>query len=245
MAHTSTNNYLGKCKEDGCDYVIFATAEDVQHADNWNGVVAGTGVYQVGNYGRFARCTNRHKVFPCKLVKGTYSKDHQCDARCLNAKGHTCTCSCGGANHGRGHVATVTDASTLPERAILDGKTDLEVAMIGAGVTLPSGPGLLDMVAQAVVRENPELVKPLRHLGEVGKHITGEVTVDALGEAFNKTLYTLKATNGGHVITWIAPEYADPQWPIGKTFTLRAKVKAHKFYKNVPETQVTYAEEVV
>jgi hypothetical protein len=27
---------------------------------------------------------------------------HKCDARCTNAKGHKCECSCGGANHGRG-----------------------------------------------------------------------------------------------------------------------------------------------
>lgn len=27
---------------------------------------------------------------------------HKCDARCLNAKGHSCECSCGGANHGKG-----------------------------------------------------------------------------------------------------------------------------------------------
>lgn len=27
---------------------------------------------------------------------------HKCDARCLNAKGHQCECSCGGKNHGKG-----------------------------------------------------------------------------------------------------------------------------------------------
>jgi hypothetical protein len=26
---------------------------------------------------------------------------HKCDARCLNAKGHTCECECGGKNHGK------------------------------------------------------------------------------------------------------------------------------------------------
>jgi len=25
---------------------------------------------------------------------------HRCDARCMNARGHNCECSCGGANHG-------------------------------------------------------------------------------------------------------------------------------------------------
>lgn len=27
---------------------------------------------------------------------------HECDARCMNAKGHNCECSCNGKNHGRG-----------------------------------------------------------------------------------------------------------------------------------------------
>jgi len=33
-----------------------------------------------------------------------YYKDrpslHKCDARCMNARGHNCECSCGGVNHG-------------------------------------------------------------------------------------------------------------------------------------------------
>jgi hypothetical protein len=29
---------------------------------------------------------------------------HKCDARCLNAKGHNCECSCGGKNHGAGSL---------------------------------------------------------------------------------------------------------------------------------------------
>jgi hypothetical protein len=28
---------------------------------------------------------------------------HKCDARCLNATGHNCECSCGGKNHGAGN----------------------------------------------------------------------------------------------------------------------------------------------
>ena len=56
----------------------------------------------------------RDRFFAVKRIKGTYSKDHKCDARCLNAKGHDCTCSCGGMNHGRGHVVTVTAAADVP-----------------------------------------------------------------------------------------------------------------------------------
>ena len=33
-------------------------------------------------------------------VMGSRDASKPCDGRCLNAKGHDCECSCGGANHG-------------------------------------------------------------------------------------------------------------------------------------------------
>lgn len=105
-APTTKMPLLGRCK--ACDYALFATDEDVREADDWAGVKPGL-AYRVNN-GFFARCPQGHRVFPLRRIKGTYSPDHKCDARCLNAKGHTCTCSCGGANHGRGHVAAVVEA---------------------------------------------------------------------------------------------------------------------------------------
>lgn len=36
------------------------------------------------------------------LVKGDYDPDITCDARCTNATGPNCDCSCGGKNHGLG-----------------------------------------------------------------------------------------------------------------------------------------------
>ena len=45
-----------------------------------------------------------HAFFP--VTRTINYKDrpslHKCDARCLNAKGHNCECSCGGVNHGAG-----------------------------------------------------------------------------------------------------------------------------------------------
>lgn len=35
------------------------------------------------------------------LVRGVYSERHVCDTRCTEAKGHQCTCSCAGRNHGK------------------------------------------------------------------------------------------------------------------------------------------------
>lgn len=105
---STTTPLLGRCKE--CDFALFTTRDNITDADSFREVRQAGVVYQVGNNGFFARCPERHKVFMLKAIKGTYSPDHKCDARCLNAKGHTCTCSCGGANHGRGYAIEVTEA---------------------------------------------------------------------------------------------------------------------------------------
>jgi hypothetical protein len=110
--------YLGRCKEKGCEFALFATAEQINHVEDWRQVKIGA-AQRVGHYGVFSRCPDRHKVFQLKQIKGTYSKDHQCDSRCLNAKGHTCKCSCGGMNHGMGFAVTahaVIDPYLITER---------------------------------------------------------------------------------------------------------------------------------
>lgn len=104
MSATTPKPYLGRCKEKGCDYALFANADQVEWCEDWRGVVKGGAPMRVGNNGVFARCTNGHKVFMLRQIKGTFSEVHECDARCLNAKGHECTCSCGGLNHGKGYA---------------------------------------------------------------------------------------------------------------------------------------------
>jgi hypothetical protein len=101
----AATNYLGRCKE--CDYALFASASQITPAESFKDVRAGEAPKRVGNNGVWGRCSNRHKVFILRAVKGTYSDVHQCDSRCLNAKGHECTCSCGGANHGRGYAVEI------------------------------------------------------------------------------------------------------------------------------------------
>jgi hypothetical protein len=110
---TDSTPLLGRCKE--CDFALFATREQVIDAASFKEVQQAGMPYRVGNNGHFARCPNRHKVFVLKGIKGTYSAEHKCDARCLNAKGHSCTCSCGGMNHGRGHASVVHEAGVVIE----------------------------------------------------------------------------------------------------------------------------------
>lgn len=35
-----------------------------------------------------------------RRLNGKHNPDHVCDARCTNARGSNCECSCAGANHG-------------------------------------------------------------------------------------------------------------------------------------------------
>jgi hypothetical protein len=197
----STTNYLGRCKD--CDYALFATPQDIRQGDN---ALAGGPAVDVGNGQIMGRCTNGHRWFPLKAVKGTFSAEHQCDSRCLNAKGHSCTCSCGGANHGRGHAVAVVEASNI---------ASVPTPKLDAGF-----------------------------LGEVDKHIVGEVTVKSTRDINNdKTLYTF-VTDAGHVVKWFAPSFANPQWARGERHKIRAKVRKHEDHPDFGKsTLVTYVEE--
>lgn len=48
--------------------------------------------------GRDCEACGRHMI--AEQVTGSYRAEVKCDARCTNATGHHCECSCGGRNHG-------------------------------------------------------------------------------------------------------------------------------------------------
>lgn len=105
-------NHIGHCRT--CDYAVFLTPEtDVPEARDWQHLGSG-GVAYVKDYGLYARCPQSHKVFKLYPIRGTTSETHECDSRCLEAKGSHCVCACGGANHGRGHIWTAP-VSPSPE----------------------------------------------------------------------------------------------------------------------------------
>lgn len=57
-------------------------------------------------YDSFARIVGRLDGVLVPITRRVFFKSnpslHKCDARCRNAKGHNCECSCGGKNHGAG-----------------------------------------------------------------------------------------------------------------------------------------------
>lgn len=127
------SNYLGHCNETGCEYALFANDEQITHGEDWRKLYAGEARLvtkngsQVGVYGR---CPKNHKTFRLYVIQGKYNPNHKCDDRCRFAKGHDCTCACGGANHGRGYEPAAQ--ASLPSTTIDDGITESQKKFICA-----------------------------------------------------------------------------------------------------------------
>jgi hypothetical protein len=51
----------------------------------------------------FPHSNCRRAYIALNPVFGTYSKEHECNEKCLSAIGHQCECQCGGKNHGASH----------------------------------------------------------------------------------------------------------------------------------------------
>lgn len=45
-------------------------------------------------------CPNCGHMMQTGILKGRFNADIPCNAKCTGARGHSCECSCGGANHG-------------------------------------------------------------------------------------------------------------------------------------------------
>lgn len=50
------------------------------------------------------RCECGGRVGKLLPLKAKISTKHVCGAKCLASTGHSCECSCGGKNHGAGHL---------------------------------------------------------------------------------------------------------------------------------------------
>jgi hypothetical protein len=236
---TESKPFLGRCKHEGCDYAVFATDEDLSPANELRDVQPG-GAYRVGGRGVLGRCPQNHRVFPLKRIEGTYSEDFKCDSRCLNAKGHTCKCSCGGINHGRGHAVQVQPVATT---------------VANKRYAVP-GEDANERIGRVVAEQQAEEVRyPKQHIGVEGEKIYFEAKLDRYKEINDSVLYVFLTEVrtpitgellGEAKIEWWMPDFVDdPNFKIGEVYKLKAKVKAHKDDPHWGKsTVVTYLEEV-
>jgi hypothetical protein len=87
------HGYIGRCPVKGCGHVA----------------------RQLGAFSRPARCPEHEQRITLEPVWGELVETVRCDARCQNARGASCDCSCGGANHGRGHLEAVQTAISVQD----------------------------------------------------------------------------------------------------------------------------------
>jgi hypothetical protein len=75
------------------EYAYFLTFKGHEHPDNGN----------VPEYTAASTCETCGKRMGFGDVKGS-TNDQPCGSKCLTSKGHVCSCSCGGKNHGAGFM---------------------------------------------------------------------------------------------------------------------------------------------
>lgn len=210
----------------------------------------------------YVRCPEGHKPFKLYRVEGEYSEAFQCDARCENAKGHTCKCSCGGMNHGKAYAVLPTEVHHVENlgAAIANANERHGVAGLEVGGSSYSNDELRGrqedegeqdaerrmVAAQEEVRRGPtgeEL------LGQVGDKLYAEGKVTFVKDINDATMYLFRATEGdtGKIgtVKWFAPSFITERYEKGQVIKFRAKVKAHNDDQYGKATVVTYLEEMV
>lgn len=113
--HQKDAYYIGRCWKKGCQTVVRLTIpmigiERIVHSGygpyrhehkmiEWRSA-DGSSAHSSGIY-----CAHHRYPLRWKAINGVVSEKHVCDARCINAIGPNCECSCGGKNHGAGYSA--------------------------------------------------------------------------------------------------------------------------------------------
>lgn len=100
----TTARYFGKCN--GCKKAIVRDFTTI--GGNKIPVVIGIDRYEdIFNAASLGliRCDCGGRIGSWTALKAKFSDKHVCGAKCLASKGPCCECSCGGKNHGAGHMA--------------------------------------------------------------------------------------------------------------------------------------------
>lgn len=232
----TTVHFLGRCQ---CGYALRTEEGSAQTVERYRDMETPSLPYRMGAQ-YYVRCPEGHKPFKLYRVEGEYSEAFQCDARCENAKGHTCKCSCGGINHGKAYaVADVVHVENVGA-AIANIQQDHEEQAAEGRM----------IAAQAAV-ENEVRRGPTGEelLGQVGDKLYAEGKVTFVKDINDATMYLFRATEGdtGKIgtVKWFAPSFITERYEKGQVIKFRAKVKAHNDDQYGKATVVTYLEEMV
>lgn len=185
MSTETTVHFLGRCQ---CGFALRTEEGSAQTVERYRDMSTPAVPYRMGAQ-HYVRCPEGHKPFKLYRVEGEFSEAFECDARCENAKGHTCKCSCGGMNHGKAYAVQPTEVHHVENlgAAIANaheryGVTGIEVG--GQSFSNDELRGLreeerdaldgmgYDKAEQRVIEEQREDIRhPKQHIGVIGEKV--------------------------------------------------------------------------
>ncbi len=103
-----SKRYNGKCKKCSKMSSVLASFDGTLIRDvttggwreNYTGADGHLLAFDNGQIKLWCACGSVVRASP---VRGIVNRKVKCDARCTEAKGHSCECACGGKYHGAGH----------------------------------------------------------------------------------------------------------------------------------------------
>src|SRR5271166_799401 len=251
MTSETTVHFLGRCS---CGFALRTEEGSAQQVERYRDMSTPAIPYRMGAQ-HYVRCPEGHKPFKLYRVEGEFSEAFECDARCENAKGHTCKCSCGGMNHGKAYAISPTEIHYVenPDAAVAMAAYKQAVAQdptVFGGRDIDeediAAEGRMLEAQEAVVRRGPTGEDLL---GVVGDKLYAEGKVTFVKDINDATMYLFRATEGdtGKIgtVKWFAPSFVNERYEKGQVIQFRAKVKAHDDNQYGKATVVTYLEEMV
>lgn len=100
---TEITRYIWKCRNKNCKHVW--ALEYIKRGSSAYRMVDGKQIWVSDDFAGDLRCPNCRRNLPDgNQVKGVYNEKHACNAKCMSSTSGVCSCSCGGKNHGIGHL---------------------------------------------------------------------------------------------------------------------------------------------
>jgi hypothetical protein len=101
----SATRYIAKCKACGCVSSGLLVGNVKAPQSPYDLTPPGVVHYhpRTGSLSLVCRKCGVSRV--AKAVRGVYSAQHECSAKCMSSTGTVCECSCAGRNHGGAYAA--------------------------------------------------------------------------------------------------------------------------------------------
>lgn len=115
----SNTRYFGKCSTKGCH--VRRVVDLPNYSIKFQGRLWRLNAHEYGLRGADRRafwdamvaldlvCVEHNKFLRWEGLRATYNPEKECSAKCINATGPSCSCSCNGENHGGGRLTWISN----------------------------------------------------------------------------------------------------------------------------------------